>query len=141
MHRLCFFLNRFYHNVISKYLPKLYHFDFDRVEIGALLAALDNNKNTGREQKRSIIHSENGAIKIKSHFRVAYRKPMKKFIARKFYEKKDYVYLKEMMQKVRAKSAVEKPTKRASKRKIMAPKERDSRREMINRSITFCRFK
>lgn len=36
-----------YYNVIAKYLPKIYHFGFDHMEIGTMLASLDNNNNTG----------------------------------------------------------------------------------------------
>ena len=46
-----YFFSQVYHNVISKYLPKLYHFEFDHMELGVMLAALDNNNNCNRSQK------------------------------------------------------------------------------------------
>ena len=86
-----------YHSVITKYLPKIYHFEFDRMEVGTMLAALDNNYNTGRDQKKMITPGKGLKLSVRNYYRVAYRKPTKKFIARKFYNKKDYLYLRTML--------------------------------------------
>ena len=51
-------------------------------------------------KKKTVIKKKSGlALTIKHHFRVAYRKPSKKIIARKFYEPKQYMYLRDMMGK------------------------------------------
>lgn len=112
------------------------------MEIGTMLAALDNNHNTGRGQKRTILRSNKGRITVKNHFRIAYRKPMKKFIARKLYERKQYLYLKDMMHEARLRAENGCAYKLIpTKRKHMAPTERDSRNDLISRSIKYGRFK
>ena len=34
---------------MAKYIPKIYHFSYERMKMGGMLAALDNNFNCGRE--------------------------------------------------------------------------------------------
>ena len=78
----------------------MYHFEFDHIELGTMLSAMDNNFNSGRSQKKDRDKKKSGlALTIKHHFRVAYRKPSKKIIARKFYEPKQYMYLRDLMEK------------------------------------------
>ena len=103
-----------------------------------MLAALDNNKNVGRSQK-TIITVSRKSIKLKKHFKIAYRKPSHKFVARKFYEKKEYGYLKDMMEATRNTTAKE-INPRKSKRKVMAPVERESRKDLIEKCVKYSRF-
>ena len=49
-----------YHNMMSKYLPKIYHFQYDHMEMGTMLSALDNNYNTNRAQKVTVAPSKTG---------------------------------------------------------------------------------
>ena len=75
--------------------------------MGSMLAALDNNYNVGRSQKISIIQSKKKFnVTLKKHFHVAYRKPSKKFIARKVYAKISYQYKKDMMELMRIKAQI-----------------------------------
>ena len=107
-----------------------------------MLAALDNNMNTGRKQKTTVIKNKTGiGLKIKHHFRIAYRKPNKKIIARKFYDHKEYNYLKVMMETAREYAAAGKGNREATKRKVMAPTERVPRSETIENSVKYSRFK
>ena len=136
---LCMLFFKVYHNVISKYLLKIYHFEYDRMETGTMLAALDNNMNVGRDQKTTINVTKK-SIKLKKHFKITYRKPSRKFIARKFYDKKQYDYLKTMMEEVRKITAQGTKNILMPKRKIMAPVERDSRRNLIEKCVKYSRF-
>ena len=124
---------------MAKYVPKIYHFEFD--EIGTMLACLDNNKNTGREQKKTVTRSSGLKMSVKNHFRIAYLKPTKKFIARKFYEKKSYKYLKVMLDCARNNAAAKIKNKEKTKRKHMAPEERQTRESLITQCTKYKRFK
>ena len=127
---------------MAKYLPKLYHFEFDHMELGTMLAALDNNMNTGREQKKTITKHSNTSISIKNHFRIAYRKPTKKFVARKFYNKKSYNYLRDMLESVRQNSNMGQRSSTPTKFKRMAPVTRErTRTEIIEDCVKYKRFK
>ena len=89
-----------FNNLLLKYIPKQYHFEYDHMQMGAYLTALDNNFNTWRTQD---------VIKFGEHagtprYKVAWRKPSKKFIARKVYQKKCYDYLGIMMTSVHKKA-------------------------------------
>ena len=107
-----------------------------------MLAALDNNFNTGRAQKKTISKKSNLKVTVKNHFRIAYRKPSKKFIARKFYEKKKYDYLREMLEEVRQRSITGVRNLNPTKVKRMAPTVREkSREEMITNCVKYKRFK
>ena len=119
--------------------PKLYHFEYDHMEIGTMLAVLDNNNNTNREHMKTVSRTKRG-IKVKSHYRIAYRKSSKKFIARKFYEKKKYEYLKEMMFEISERALAGNKCIDSTKRKRMAPTDRN-RRELIEKSLKYSRFK
>ena len=128
-----------FHNVIAKYLPKLYHFEYDRMEVGTMLAALDNNYNTGRSQKKST-KTTGLRLSVKNHYRIAYRKPSKKYIARKFYEKKSYIYLRNMLSEIRRRSFAGIRSLEKAKRKVMAPQQYD-RKQLITDSVKYKRFK
>ena len=107
-----------------------------------MLAALDNNFNVGREQKRTIMKKKSGlGMVVKHHFRIAYRKPNKKIIARKFYAKKSYDYLKDMMKESKKRAHLGIVNQDPTKRKVMAPIERAPRKELIENSVKFARFK
>jgi len=128
---------------MAKYVPKLYHFEFDHMELGTILAALDNNMNVGRVQKKKTITQKGQTkIKIKNHYRIAYRKPSKKFVARKVYNKKSYQYLREMFSEFRRNALVGFRSSTPSKKKRMAPAVRNrSRDEIIEDSLKYKRFK
>ena len=126
---------------MAKYLPKLYHFQLEHMELGTMLAALDNKFNACRSQKHSVELVEKGlGVKIKRHFRVAYRKPNKKFIARKSYEEKSYYYLLELMDDIRRRAASGEKDLSETKRVCMAPKKRLSKEEMVQNCMKFSRF-
>ena len=128
-----------HHNVIAKYFPKLYHFEMDHMEVGNMLACLENNNNCMRPQKVTLKKSANGRLRLKSQFRIAYRKPKKSFIARKFYEPKKYGYIIDMKDKVRRYEADNIRSTEPSKTKRMAPKERN-RNNLIRKSLKYSRF-
>jgi len=106
----------------------------DHMEVGNMLACLENNFNTNRGQKTTLRRDATGTVKIKSHFRVAYRKPKKQFIARKFYNPKKYEYMKEMKEEARKNARIMNKFSEKSKLKRMAPVERN-RNELISKSL------
>ena len=124
-----------FNNLLLKYLPKQYHFEYDHMVMGSYLTALDHNFNSNREH--DVINSgENIGC---SKYKIAWRKPSKKFIARKVYKKKNYDYLKIMMSSVFKR--VEKEKKgRISRKRIMAPPDRD-KDFIIERTEKLSRFK
>jgi len=126
---------------ISKYLPKLYHFDYEHITVGNMLAALENNHNTGRKQKVTQRKVAASKTVLKSHYRIAYRKPKKKFIARKYYEPKSYNYFFNMKANVQQNVINNKRCLKPSTRKRMAPNEREERGTMIRKSLKYSRFK
>ena len=60
-----------FNNVLLKYLPKQYHFEFEHMELGAYLAALDTNANVNRKQ---AVLNTSGT----ERFKIAWRKSTKK---------------------------------------------------------------
>lgn len=121
----------------------MYHFQYDHMLMGTMLAALDNNKNCGRQQKKTVAKKSSGLnLTVKCHYRVNWRKPTKKFRARKVYEKKTYGYMLEMMESVRQRASTGKAGRSSSpiKRKIMAPSERPERTELIEKLKKYSRF-
>ena len=111
----------------------------DRMEVGNMLACLENNYNCKRPQKVTIKKTANGRLKLRSQFRIAYRKPKKNFIARKFYKPKEYHYMIDMKEEVRRNEAENLRSTEPPKRKRMAPKERN-RNDLIKRSLKYSRF-
>ena len=111
--------------MIAKYTPKLYHFEYDHMEASNMLACLENNTNANRKQKVSIKKSKKGGFTVKSHFRVAYRKPKKAFIARKFYNPKKYDFMKDVVLQCREKGTSGIKHRVKPQKKRMAPVERD----------------
>ena len=115
-----------FNNVLLKYIPKQYHFEFDHMLMGTYLAALDNNFNAERCQEG------------KERYKIAWRKPTKKLIARKVYPKKRYDYLRIMLSSVYKRA--EKGKKRHSRKRVMAPVERDNRENIIELRKKLARF-
>ena len=134
-----YFNLKVHHNVISKYLPKLYHYEYEFMKLGNILAVLDNNYNAGREQKTTVKTRGNKTI-IKQAYRIAYRKPTKKVIPRKFYEPKSYGYLNDMVKKSRSYVAAGHKNISTPLKKRLAPTERYSRNKLIRLSIQRSRF-
>ena len=95
--------------------------------MGTYLAVLDNNFNSVREQDTS----QSGKYK----FAIAWRKPTKKFIARKVYKKKRYNYMKVMMSSTYKRAEL--GERRKSLKRVMAPKERDTRETIIERAKNY----
>ena len=118
-----------FNNLILKYIPKQYHFEYDHMVMGSYLAALDNNVNSERNQE-SIKSGENI---VKYKYKIAWRKPTKKLIARKVYQKKSYENFKVMMKSV-AKRASKGKQNRKSRNEFMAPSQRDDREVIIERT-------
>lgn len=119
----------------------MYHFEADHMDNGTQLAVLDNNNNTGRIQKRTIASSSKLRLSIKNHYRVAYRKPSKKFIARVCYERKRYNYLREMLKEVQERGIQGVKSTVPTKKKVMAPLDRKNKFEMIQDCVKYKRFK
>ena len=123
-----------FNNLLLKYIPKLYHFEFDHMVMGSYLAALDHNFNANRSQ--ALIQS--GEEIGKPRYKIAWRKPTQKLIARKVFTKKRYDYLKVMMSSVYKRAQLR--NKRKSNKRYMAPIERDSRDIIIERAKKMARF-
>ena len=120
-----------FNNLMLKYIPKQYHFEYDHMIMGAYLAALDNNFNTWQKQETN----QEGKVR----FKIAWRKPKKDFIARKVFQRKNYDYLKIMLSSVYNKA--KNRNKAASRKRPMAPLERDDRSTIIERAKKLSRFK
>ena len=123
-----------FNNLLLNYIPKQYHFEYDHMQMGAYLTALDNNFNTWRTQ--DVIKS--GEDAGKPMYKVAWRKPSKTFIAWRVYQKKHYEYLGIMMNSVHKKATF--GVRRKSAKQVMAPVERCERQEIIERAKEFARF-
>lgn len=123
-----------FNNLLLKYIPKQYHFEYDHMVMGAYLAALDNNFNSERAQ--DIIQSGHDVGKYK--YKIAWRKPTKKFIARKVFQKKRYDYFKIMMTSIHKRAVTGR--KRKSRKRFMAPSDRESREEIIERGQKLSRY-
>ena len=72
-----------FNNIILKYLPKQYHFEYDLVVMGTYLAPLDNNFNSEKEQ--DTIKSGKNIGKYK--YKIAWKKITHKRLARKVCQK------------------------------------------------------
>ena len=94
------------------------------MEVGNMLACLENNMNAKRRQKITVT-KQNGGLKMKSDFRIAFPKPKKQFIARKFYDPKMYLYMEGMRENMKKMQQLEKKWLEPSVRKRMALVERD----------------
>lgn len=119
-----------FNNLLLKYIPKQYHFEQDHMVMGAYLAALDNNFNSGRSQATDLAGN--------ARFKIAWRKSTKKLVARKIYAKKRYDYLKVMLSSVYKRAERRKRGK--SRKRVMAPKDRDDRDDIIARGKKMSRF-
>ena len=120
-----------------KYLPNVYHFELDRMELGSMLAALDNNYNAQREQATSL--------KDKKRYKIAYRKVTKKFVARKVLVKKNYSYMQDMLKSSLKRADMGKKRSKPTKRAFMSLKqeEQEERRpgeETIESTCKHSRF-
>ena len=120
-----------FNNVLLKYLPKQYHFEFEHMELGAYLAALDTNANVNRKQ---------AVLNGTERFKIAWRKSTKKRVARVVYEPKSYNYLKKGFRSV-YKRAEFKKKKKPAKKRVMAPENPDAKDEIIQRRLKYKRFK
>lgn len=123
-----------FNNLLLKYIPKQYHFEYDHMIMGAYLTALDNNFNCQRRQAK-VNSGENVG---KYRYKIAWRKPSHKFIARKIYTKKSYDYLKIMMSSVYKRA--QKGGRRKSQKRIMAPSDHEDREVIIERAKKMARF-
>ena len=73
-----------------KYIPKQFHFEYDHIVKISYLVALDNNFNAGKSQDKI----KSGVNIGKYRYKIAWRKPTKKSIARKVYTKKGMIISK-----------------------------------------------
>ena len=105
-----------------------------------MLSALDHNNNANRSQKTTI-KKKGKKLRLKRHYKIAFRKPTKKLIARKVYEPKKYDYLREILEECRRSVAIGNRNKSTPVKKRMAPSERDDRNKIIRMSIERSRFK
>ncbi|XP_047136733.2 uncharacterized protein LOC124813552 [Hydra vulgaris] len=119
-----------FNNLLLKYIPKQYHFEYEHMEMGGLLAALDHNFNAGRFFALDC----NGDVK----YRVAWRKASKKFIARKVKKHKRYDYLLIMKKSVFKRA--ETGAQRTSKKRVTAPTPIETKNNLIARSKKVARF-
>ena len=123
-----------FNNLLLKYIPKQYHFEYDHMVMGTYLTTLDNNFNCERLQ--DTIRTGVNAGKYK--YKIAWRKPTQKLIARKVYTAKRYDYLKVMMSSIYKR--IEQVGKRKSRKRFMAPSERDDRENIIEKTKKLSRF-
>ena len=124
-----------FNNLLLKYIPKQYHFEYDHMVMGTYLAALDNNFNS--ERRQALIQSGGEVGKLR--YKIAWRKPTKKLIARKVYAKKRYDYLKIMMTGTYKRA--QKGERHRSRKRVMAPAERPCREDIIEKTKKLSRFK
>lgn len=117
-----------------KYVPKIYHFELDRMQLGTMLAALDNNYNADRSQATTA----DDILRNK----VAFRKATQKDVVRKVLEEKDYSYLKRMIHESAGRAMSGKkylfPTKRAFMSLQQAS--RATKTELLERREKYRRF-
>ena len=109
---------------MAKYIPKICHFELDRLEMVGMLAALDNNFNCGREHLCEITESGE-KLRLKFKYSIAWRKPTMKFVARNIFKKNDWSYMKDMLSDAARPASVGQKVIQTSKRKVMSPIERD----------------
>lgn len=102
------------------------------------LAALDHNNNVNRDQKYKV--------KEEPQFCVAYSKANKRFVAKAVKNERNYDYIKEIVTEIIKRSAEE--TKATRKKRLkrqstlqIAPLERPSREEVIQKSTSFKQIK
>jgi len=79
-----------YHSLLTKYCPKRQEFDFSQMAARTVLAVLDHNNNSERQQKKT---SEG-----KQCFKVAYTKNSAKWVIKPAYDVKTYDHVCELMQ-------------------------------------------
>ena len=108
-------------NIILKYLPKQYHFEYDHMVMGTCLTALDNNFNSDRGQD-TIKSGENIG---KCKYKIAWKKTTQKRMARKVCQKKQYGNFKIMMKSVH---------------KYIEKHEQEDREELIKKIQLMTRF-
>ena len=108
-----------FNNLLLKYLPKQYHFEYERMQFGAYLTAIDTNNNVSRSQAVVSKSSDESTIG-KKRFKIAWKKATKKRVARIVYEAKSYNYLKKGMLSVYKRAEFGKKRKSKNKR-AMAP--------------------
>ena len=66
-----------FNNLILKYLPKQYHFEYEHMELGAFLAVMDTSANVNRNQ--AVVRSSEDRTKIgKPRFKIAWRRSNEK---------------------------------------------------------------
>ena len=127
-----------FNNLILKYLPKQYHFEYEHMELSAFLAAMDTNANVNGNQ--AVVRSSEDRTKIGKHrFKIAWRKATKKRVARIVYEPKNYTYLRKGFLSVYKRAEFGKKKKPAKKR-IMAPENEDTKEEIIEWRLKYSRF-
>lgn len=120
-----------FNNLLLKYIPKQYHFQYDHMVMGAYLTALENNFNADR----GVELLPNGETKYK----IAWRKPTHKYIARKVYKKKRYDYLCIMKYSVYKRAA--NCERHISRKRVMAPgMVCGQRNEIVSRAKKLARF-
>ena len=119
-----------FNNIILKYLPKQYHFEYDHMVMGTYLAALDNNFNSERRQDTIKFGKNIG----KHKYKIAWKKTTQKRVAREVCQKKQYGNFKIMIKSVHKYIEKHKYKKRKSSKRVMAPDEQEDREEPIKKN-------
>ena len=85
-----------YHSLYNKYMPKRQHFSYKGMTARTMLAALDNNKHSGRQQATV----QKGSTKGDLRFNVVHPKGREGWVAKPLYERKNYGYVQDMLGQV-----------------------------------------
>ncbi|XP_048010409.1 uncharacterized protein LOC125244363 [Megalobrama amblycephala] len=125
-----------FHSMYLKYLPKRIHFGYDVMVHASMIAALDHNNNTNREQ--AVF--QDGETVGEPKFRISWSKVHETFRARPAVVKKDYGYMTAMVADVLS-SVTDLMDMRLDRTHIMAPQQTPSRSQIIFQTQQFSRLK
>ena len=81
-----------YHSMLTKYCPKRQHFSYEGMQARTMLAMLDHNNNTGREQATTSSGTE--------RFKYEWSKISKTWVVKPISVGKDYTYLVRLLERV-----------------------------------------
>ena len=89
-----------FNSSLLKFCPKRVHFPYEGMVVRTRLAAIENNKNTGRVQARVQHESKNSGPVGSLRYKTVCPKAKKEWVAKPIYEQKDYSFVEEMMEGV-----------------------------------------
>ena len=89
-----------FNSSLLKFCPKRSHFPYEGMVVRTRLAAIENNRNTGRAQARVQHETKNSGPVGSLRFRAVCPKAKKEWVSKPVYEKKDYSFVNDMMEGV-----------------------------------------